>query len=130
MNKTDLTMRMGRTGDWATASTLGERVCNIVQMLFHTIPGTDDYNKDMGLDIAAQSQRSYVAGERDTAYEARIIKQFSEYTDLIVNSAVAVYDKKLMYVFMSAVFEGETINLRVTSGPENLSVAILPKDIH
>ena len=76
------TFRMGRVGDPIVSNGI-EAVCNILQRLLFMVPGMDDYNTNMGLDITTRAKRSYIDNTRDTEYESMIVEQMNTYTDII-----------------------------------------------
>lgn len=124
--KSDFSCRIGRTGSMILTNG-PEYICNIAQRMFYMVPGTDKWNKNMGLDITTRAKRPYQNGERDSDYEQEILKQFIEYTDIIPSAVVAMYQDKLLIITMLAKYNGEEFTLRVSSDPNKLATQILPK---
>ncbi|MCM1295172.1 MAG: hypothetical protein NC311_06495 [Muribaculaceae bacterium] len=106
-----------------------EFICNVAQRLFYMVPGTDSYNRDMGLDITTRAKRPYQDGFRDSDYEQDVLKQFLAYTDIIPSAVVAIYQDKLLIVTMLAKYNGEEFTLRASSDPNRLATQILPKNV-
>jgi len=126
--KDDISWRLEYTGMAAVTSGL-EYVINVANRLFFMIPGIDDYNKDMGLDIQTRAQRAAADGSRDTEYEQMIMQQFRTYTDIIPTGVVAIYQGHLLMIHMTAVYNGEDFQLKTSSDPNRLATQILPKEI-
>lgn len=91
------------------------------------IPGEDDYEKEMGLDITTRSKRPYTENERDTEYEAMITKQLYTYTDIIPITVVAIYQNKLLIVMMDCMYDNKEYRLQASSDPNLLATKIEPK---
>ncbi|WP_300943966.1 hypothetical protein [uncultured Duncaniella sp.] len=96
---TDLTFRTDRNNNMVIGKR-GEYVCNVVNMLFNMVPGTDEYNPKRGLDIRRKARQPNESGSRDTSYESEIISQFTTYTDLIPMNVVVRYKNHKMYIYM------------------------------
>lgn len=110
----DITMRTSQSGEGIIA-TRSEYICNVVNMLFNLVPGTDDYNSDMGLNIGAKKFQQYTEGMRDTGYESEIVKQLNTYTDIIPTSVIATYTNKHLTIFIVAQLNNETYNITVNT---------------
>lgn len=119
----DFTMRISQSGDTVIANR-SEYICNVAVMLFNMVPGTDDYNSNMGLNIGAKKFQPYTEGSRDSAYEAEIVKQFNTYTDLVPTNVIATFTKGHFTVLMSVELNGETYNVSVTVNDNNLTDVI------
>jgi len=126
VGKKDLSYRIGYSGNAIVASG-GEVVCNAFHRLLYMIPGEDDYNKEMGLDVTTRSKRPYVENERDTEYEAMIVEQVSKYTDIIPINVVALYQNKLLVIMMDCSYDNHEYRLQASSDPELLATKIEPK---
>lgn len=126
--KEDFSFRTEHTGGMAVTSGQ-EYICNIAQRLFYMAPGTDEYNREMGLDITTRAKRPYHDGYRDSEYEQDVLKQFLTYTDIIPSIVVAMYQDKMLVITMMASYNGEEFTLRASSDPSRLATQILPKDI-
>lgn len=126
--KRDFTFRVQHTGAMAI-SQQGERIVNICQRLFFMKPGTDIYNTNMGLDIQGRAMRPYADGERDTEYENEIIRQFIDYTDIVVGSINVTFRNSMLVVVMSGRLDGMEFRLQLSSDPNTLATQILPKVI-
>lgn len=126
--KEDFTYRQEHTGSMAVSSGL-EYICNIVQRMFYLIPGLDDYETSMGLDITTRATKPYEDGYRDSDYEQEIVRQFITYTDIIPSTVMAVYRDRILVVSMMASYNGEDFQIMVSSDPTQLSTQVLPKVI-
>lgn len=124
----DFSFRVEHTGGMAVTSG-GEFICNTVQRLFYMVPGMDEYNREMGLDITTRAKRPYQDGARDTEYETEIMRQFITYTDIIPTVVVALYQSKMLIITMAATYNGEEFTIRASSDPNRLATQILPKAI-
>lgn len=122
-NTTDFTFRHDRTGNMIIGKR-GEAVCNIVNMLFNTIPGTDEYDSDKGLYIDQKQFQMYENNTRDTAYESRIMKQFSTYTDLVPVNVVAMYMNHSLYVYMKVRYQTQIYEIDVVSSNNTLTAML------
>lgn len=112
--KEDLTFRMGRTGSMVVGKR-GEYVCNIVQMLFSMVPGTDEFDINRGLDIRSRNHKPYTEGTRDTEYENEILQQFTTYTDLMPLNIVAMYLRGTFLVYMEISYENQVYSLDINA---------------
>ena len=126
VGKQDLSYRVGYSGNAIFASG-GEVICNTFHRLLYMIPGEDDYEKEMGLDITTRSKRPYTENERDTEYEAMITKQLYTYTDIIPITVVAIYQNKLLIVMMDCMYDNKEYRLQASSDPNLLATKIEPK---
>ncbi|MCM1532569.1 MAG: hypothetical protein NC114_09905 [Ruminococcus flavefaciens] len=126
VGKKDLSYRVGYSGNAIVASG-GEVICNSFHRLLYMIPGEDDYNKEMGLDVTTRSKRPYSENERDTEYEAMIVKQLYEYTDIIPLTVVAVYQNQLLVIMMDCMYDNKEYRLQASSDPNRLATKIEPK---
>lgn len=126
--KDDFSFRVEHTGGMAVTNG-PEFICNIAQRLFYMVPGTDDYNRKMGLDITTRAKRPYQDGYRDSEYELEVMKQFIDYTDIVPSVVVAIYQSRMLIVTMIATYNGEEFTLRTSSNLNMLATQILPKEI-
>ena len=126
VGKQDLTFRTGYSGN-AIVARNGEVVCNAVHRLLYMIPGEDDYNKEMGLDITSRSKRPYTEGERDVEYEGMIVKQLYAYTDIIPLNIVALYQNRMLIIMMDCMYDNKQYRLETSSDPNRLETKISPK---
>lgn len=85
----DLTFRLDRNYNQVIVSGAA-RYYQIVRMLFITVPGTDEYNPNKGLNILSKLYDPRTNYERDTEYETEVSRQFSEYTDLMATNVTAM----------------------------------------
>lgn len=106
-----------------------EYICNVAQRLFYMIPGTDDYNKNMGLDITTRAHRPYDSDMRDVEYEQMVMEQFLTYTDIIPAIVNAVYKDNVLTVTMTASYNGEDFQIIITSDRKVLATYIDPKNV-
>lgn len=128
LEKTDITFRMSRLGD-PVASNSGEAVCNKFQRLLYMIPGTDDYNPNMGLDITTRAKRPYAEGARDTEYETQITEQLYTYTDIVPLSVIAIFSNKSLVILLNCQVNNQEFQVQVSSDPNALATVIQPKVI-
>ena len=115
----DVTFRQSRNYNNPTSSE-GEYIVNVAQRLFHMIPGDDEYNPDMGLDIDAHSKKQHENGERDRVYENDIRDQFTRFTSIVPLGVVAIYMNKVLYIMMNIQFQGSTYRMEASSALDNI----------
>ena len=123
MNTTDISYRMDRIGNMIEPKR-GEYVCNIAQMLFNLVPGTDEYDINRGLNIRGKLYQPMVEGTRDASYENEIIQQFTRYTDLIPSNVIAVYLNKQYHVYMDVTYRNQVYMMDITADPDTLTVML------
>ena len=129
LSKSDLTFRMTtRTGE-AIVSRNGESICNTFQRLLYMVPGTDDYEKNMGLDITTRAKKPHVNGERDTEYEAKIVEQLYAYTDIVPLNIVAIFQDQILIIYMDCMIDNQEFRLQASSDSDKLATQILPKTV-
>lgn len=119
----DLTFRIDRTNN-AIISRGGEHVLNVVQMMFNTVPGEDEYNTDMGLNIGAAKHHAHPNGSRYTEYEARIENQFLTYTDLIPVQVIVLMKDGRMIIYMRLRFMDTIYEVDITEENDSLSAIL------
>lgn len=119
----DLTYRTDRTGNMVKGKR-GEYVCNLAQLLFNMVPGTDEYEPDKGLDIARKRNRTYTKETRDTDYENQIVAQFTKYTDLIPVNVIAMYMNNSLHIYMSIRFEGAIYEMDLIDSNDSLTAML------
>lgn len=119
----DLTFRMDRAGD-VIISQRGEHVCNVVQMLFNTVPRMDAYNTDMGLKIGTKKHNAHVNGVRDTAYETRIVNQFTTYTDLVPVQVLVTYKDDRMIIYLRVKYMDTIYNIDIAEDADSLTAVL------
>lgn len=119
----DLTYRTDRTGNMVKGKR-GEYVCNLAQLLFNMVPGTDEYEPDKGLDIARKRNRTYTKETRDTDYENQIVTQFTKYTDLIPVNVIAMYMNNSLHIYMSIRFEGAIYEMDLIDSNDSLTAML------
>ena len=116
---TSITFRTESSGNMAVATPL-ENIANTVQRLFHIIPGSDDYDPEMGLDIVGRSRTSSENdGSRDTDYEITIMKQLQTYTNIRPLSVIATYENNTLKVGLSLEYSNRIYQLAITSEPDS-----------
>jgi len=98
---------------------------SIINILFMTIPGMDEYEPTKGLDIVGKMNTAHVDNFRDIEYENEIISQFSKYTDLQVSNVVVIYKNKKLIISLD-VFLGNVLYSIVT-GYDSSSLEVLIK---
>ena len=123
----DITFRQSRNHNNPT-STVGEYIANITQRLFNMVPGDDEYNLDMGLDIFGHVNRAFENGQRDTVYESKITEQFATYTDLNVSGVIALYSDGILYVSMAVSYAGRNYILETNSTGNDL-ISLIEKQM-
>lgn len=101
-----------------------EYVLNKCTMLFNMVPGDDEYNPKMGLNLQAKRFQSYVDGSRDHDYESEIVKQFTTYTDIIPLNVVAMSVKSVFVILMTITYSNEIYQLETSSKEDELSLLI------
>ena len=127
----DLTYRMESSGAPALTSP-AEYIMNVAQRLFNMIPGTDDFNKDMGLNISSRMRMAMENGETDPDFESRIMKQFSTYTDIVPVSVHVIYHNKTANIIMDVAYNNQRFEMQLGPRAETdspLSIRIQPKVI-
>lgn len=123
-NKTvDFTLRYDKAGNMITGKR-GEMIINIVQMLFNLKKGDDPYNPERGLFIQEKINVPYTDAQRDTEYEAEIVRQFTTYTDLVPINVIAIYMNKSIHIYMSLKYQGEIYEMDINSSPDSLSAML------
>lgn len=129
LRKSDITFRMStRTGE-AIVSSNGESVCNMFQRLLYMVPGTDDYNKNMGLDITTRAKKPHINGTRDTEYEALVAEQLFAYTDIVPLNVVAIFQDQILAIYMDCRIDDQEFRLQTSSDTNKLATQILPKTV-
>lgn len=128
LTKSNITFRMSRMGD-PIVSNNGENICNIFQRILYMVPGTDDYNPDMGLDIVSRSKLQYTEGTRDTDYETRIVDQLFKYTDIVPLNVIAIYQDRILRIYMDCTIDNQEFRLQSSSDLDKFSTQILPKQV-
>lgn len=124
--KKDITYRVGYSGN-AIIATGGEVVCNAFHRLLYMVPGQDEYNKDMGLDITTRCRRQYTENSRDVEYETMIVEQLNKYTDIQPISVVVVYQNGMLIVVMDCIYDNNEFRLQDSSDPDTLAAMVEPK---
>lgn len=120
------TFRMGRVGDPIVSNGI-EAVCNILQRLLFMVPGMDDYNTNMGLDITTRAKRSYIDNTRDTEYESMIVEQMNTYTDIIPTNVVAIFKDNMLIISITGKLSGNEFMFQTSSDPDTFAAQIQPK---
>lgn len=120
------TFRMGRVGDPIVSNGI-EAVCNILQRLLFMVPGMDDYNTNMGLDITTRAKRSYIDNTRDTEYESMIVEQINAYTDIIPTNVVAIFKDNMLIISITGKLSGNEFMFQTSSDPDTFAAQIQPK---
>lgn len=120
------TFRMGRVGDPIVSNGI-EAVCNILQRLLFMVPGMDDYNTNMGLDITTRAKRSYIDNTRDTEYESMIVEQMNTYTDIIPTNVVAIFKDSMLIISITGKLSGNEFMFQTSSDPDTFAAQIQPK---
>lgn len=120
------TFRMGRVGDPIVSNGI-EAVCNILQRLLFMVPGMDDYNTNMGLDITTRAKRSYIDNIRDTEYESMIVEQMNTYTDIIPTNVVAIFKDNMLIISITGKLSGNEFMFQTSSDPDTFAAQIQPK---
>lgn len=110
----DFSFHMDRTGKPIVTSG-AEHVRAVVTRLFGMLPGTDEYNPEMGLDLIGRRTRTYVEMTRDTEYETMIKKQLTTYTDLVPIEVSAVYMNKTLIVSLTVQYFGDSYTMQLSS---------------
>lgn len=119
----DISWRLDRSGN-PILPKRAEYVANVVQLLFNTIPGTDEFEPKKGLNIAAKMKQPYEDNLRDSTYESNIVEQFNKYTDLIPINVVAAYLNKGFFVYMEVEYQNHIYKMDVTVDPETLTAVL------
>lgn len=119
----DISWRLDRSGN-PILPKRAEYVANIVQLLFNTIPGTDEFEPKKGLHIAAKLKQPYEDNLRDSTYESDIIEQFNKYTDLNPINVVAAYLNKGFFVYMEIQYQNQVYKMDITVDPETLTAVL------
>ena len=122
-NTTDLTLRTDRVGNMITGKR-GEYVCNVAQMLFNMVPGTDEYEPKRGLNVKGKLQQTYMENSRDSAYESEIMQQFTQYTDLIPVNVVVLFKDKSLYIYMADKYQEMIYQIDVTADKNSLTAML------
>lgn len=120
----DLAWRVNKNKTLVVVTSPTEYVANTVTRLFHMHRGSDDFNRDMGLDIITHAKRKYSPNSRDIEYENEVTRQLTEYTDIEVDNAVAVYRNGMLIVGLEVRYENVSYNISMTSEPESLAKII------
>lgn len=120
------TFRMGRVGDPIVSNGI-EAVCNILQRLLFMVPGMDDYNTNMGLDITTRAKRSYIDNTRDTEYESMIVEQMNTYTGIIPTNVVAIFKDNMLIISITGKLSGNEFMFQTSSDPDTFAAQIQPK---
>ena len=119
----DLTFRTDSAGNMVKGRR-GEYVCNIVQMLFAMILGSDPYEPEKGLAIQQHLHKSYIERTRDAGYESEIRKQFLNYTDLQPTDILALYVNKCLFIYAAFLLDGNIYQVDVTADDTALSAIL------
>lgn len=119
----DISWRLDRSGN-PILPKRAEYVANVIQLLFNTIPGTDEFEPKKGLNIAAKIKQPYEDNLRDSTYESNIVEQFNKYTDLIPINVVAAYLNKGFFVYMEVEYQNHIYKMDVTVDPETLTAVL------
>ena len=128
INSKDFTMRIEDTGSMALA-TATEHVLNTVQHLMFAVPGRDDMEPELGLNIRNKIRVALAEGERDTDYEQEIARQFLTFTDLAPTSVIAITENGEYHVHLTVSWNNQYFQLQVGQDPATLTIAILPKTV-
>lgn len=110
----DFSFKMDRNGKSVLTSG-GEHVRGVATMLFAMVPGTDEYNPEMGLDLNGRKFKMYEEFTRDIEYENEIRSQFTTYTDLVPVEIMAIYVKNSLYISLTVKYMSEVFNIQVSS---------------
>lgn len=118
---TDFTFRTEQSGKMALSGDK-EHIVNVLQMLFHLVPGTDDYLPDLGLDIRSKAFQPHVEGHRDNSYESKISEQLSAYTDLTPMEVMATYMNNRLNVYLRVRYNNNDYTIGIGRGSDSRSV--------
>ena len=117
----DLAWRVNRNRTLAVVTSKSEYVANTVTRLFHMHRGSDDFNRNMGLDIITHAKNKYAPNSRDTKYEQEIVNQLHTYTDIQVDEAIAIYKNDMLIVALKIRYENVAYDIAMTSEPESVA---------
>lgn len=115
MPSADFTFRTEQSGKMALSGDK-EHIVNVLQMLFHMVPGTDDYSPDLGLDIRSKAFQPHVEGYRDSAYESRISEQLSAYTDLTPHEVITTYTNGRLSIYLLVSYNNSDYTVGIGRG--------------
>lgn len=115
----DLTFRVDRVGNVIMASE-SEHVMNVIQFLLNSIPGMDDYNNDMGINLNSIRVRPHnTNGSRDTKLELEIGEQISKYTDLTPINVVVTFPGNVMKIYLEVQYLNNIYSVDIEETSEN-----------
>lgn len=129
VTKKDISYRLGYSGNAILASG-GEVVCNAFHRLLYMVPGEDEYNKDMGLDITSRCKRPYTENSRDVEYETMIAQQLMTYTDIQPITLVAMFQNGILVILMDCMYNNNQYRIQDSSDPDTLAAMVEPKTIN
>lgn len=112
LDTTDLTFRTDYSGN-VVFSKDAEHVMNVINMLFNSIPGLDDYNNDMGLYLNKIRVRPHDGNQRDNELELDINKMITTYTDFLPLSVIVMYPNNQLKIFLQLEYLGKIYELNI-----------------
>ena len=101
-----------------------EHVLDTINRLFHMVPGTDEYDPNWGLNIAAQKFIPHDKNGRNSQYENDILTQLGKYTDLTAKTVTARYYKDNLVVLMDIMYKNKTYMVSISSEPDSLATIV------
>ena len=122
----DLKFKADRSGLMGTTKSDADYIIHIAKRLFYTVPGSDDYDPNRGLNIRSEMVKQHPPNGTNVEYQLQIEEQFKTYTDIQPMAVHCWYVNRSMVVFMTVAYRDRVYNITINPDQDDLGLKIDP----